>query len=81
MAKQIQTGIEIQKPQGIHNPVRKRLFTLKESGNYLGRSEWGMRDLIWKQIIPVVKQPGSRKIYIDITDLDGFIEKNKSVYH
>ena len=44
-------------------------------------SEWGMRDLIWKQMIPVVKQPMCRKIYLDITDLDAFIEKNKAIYN
>ncbi len=61
--------------------MRKRLFTLKEGAEYLGRSEWGMRDLIWKQAIPVVKQPMCRKIYLDITDLDAFIEKNKALYN
>jgi hypothetical protein len=25
----------------------KRLFSLRESAEYLGRSEWGMRELIW----------------------------------
>ena len=61
--------------------MRKRLFTLKESAEYLGRSVWGMRDLVWKQMIPVVKQPMCRKIYLDVTDLDAFIEKNKAVYN
>jgi hypothetical protein len=27
--------------------LRKLLFTLKEAAEYLGRSEWGVRELIW----------------------------------
>jgi len=81
MAKKTLTDTELKRAQGICNPLGKRLYTLKESASYLGRSVWGMRDLIWSQVIPVVKQQGSRKIYIDITDLDGFIEKNKVLYN
>jgi len=58
----------------------KRLYTLKEAAEYLGRSVWGIRELIWSQVLPVVKQDKSRKMYIDIEDLDDFIEKNKSIY-
>jgi hypothetical protein len=81
MGKKTQTGIESKKAQGIYNPLGKRLYTLKEAAEYLGRSLWGMRDLIWKQVIPVVKQPMCRKIYLDINDLNAFIEKNKAVYN
>ena len=80
MAKKTQTGIASQKAQGIHNPMCKRLYTLKEAATYLGRSEWGMRDLIWKQEIPVVKNSGGRKIFLDVRDLETFIAKNKAVY-
>jgi excisionase family DNA binding protein len=62
------------------NPLSKRLYTLQEAANYLGRSVWGMRELIWSGIIPVVRPDGRRKIYLDIIDLDSFITKNKSVY-
>jgi excisionase family DNA binding protein len=52
-------------PQG-----QKRLFTLKEAAQYLGRSVWSMRELIWAGVIPVVRQEGGRKIYLDKIDLD-----------
>jgi excisionase family DNA binding protein len=65
---------------GITNPARKRLFSLKEAAEYLGRSEWGMRELAWAGRIPVVKPEGGRKIFFDILDLMEFIEKNKSRY-
>jgi hypothetical protein len=67
--------------QGIRNPMSKRLFTLKEAAVYLGRSEWGMRELVWKQALPVVKEEGARKIFIDILDLEIFVTRNKSTYH
>jgi hypothetical protein len=81
MAKKSLTGTALTKAQRIDNPVRKRLFTLKEGAEYLGRTVWGVRELIWSQVIPVVKQGGCRKIYLDINDLDAFIEKNKAVYN
>lgn len=66
--------------QGIYNPLGKRLYTLKEAAEYLGRSDWGMRDLIWKREIPVVQPEGARKIYLDIIDLNDFVNKNKGYY-
>jgi hypothetical protein len=66
--------------QRISNPLCKRLYTLHEAAGYLGRSEWGMRELIWSGAIPVVRPTGGRKLYLDIMDLDSFITKNKSVY-
>ena len=81
MAKKTLTGTEVKRAQGIYNPLGKRLYTLKEAAEYLGRSEWGMRELIWSQVIPVVKQCRCRKMYLDINDLDDFIEKNKTIYN
>jgi len=63
-------------PQG-----QKRLFTVKEAAQFLGRSEWGMRELIWAGKIPVVKDEGGRKIFVDVLDLIAYIERNKTVYH
>jgi len=31
-------------------------------------------------MIPVVKQRAARKIFLDINDLDRFVETNKAVY-
>ncbi len=68
------------KHQGMSNSMGKRLYTLKEGAQYLGRSEWGMRELIWAGKIPVVREEGARKIFLDVQDLDEFIQKNKSTY-
>ncbi len=66
---------------GICNPMGKRLYTLQEAAKYLGRSEWSMRELIWAGKIPVVKDEGGRKIFLDILDLMEFIDRNKLTYN
>ena len=58
----------------------KRLYTLKEAAQYLGRSDWSMRELIWAGKIPIVRGDGDRKIFIDVKDIDDYIERNKSIY-
>lgn len=70
----------IKREHGICNPLSKRLYTLKEAAEYLGRSEWAMRELAWAGRIPIVKPEGGRKIFFDLLDLMEFIEKNKSTY-
>lgn len=55
----------------------KRLYNLKEAAEYLGRSEWSMRELQWKGALPVVRD--GRRIYFDIQDLDSYIESNKVI--
>jgi excisionase family DNA binding protein len=56
----------------------KRLFTLKESALYLGRGLYGVRGLIWKGKLPVVRD--GRKQWIDREDLDQYIESCKTNY-
>jgi hypothetical protein len=70
------------KGQRIKNPLSKRLYTIKEASEYLGRGVWGVRDLIWKGILPVVKNEGNgKKLFLDVFDLNDFIDRNKSIYH
>lgn len=71
---------EVKEARGIINPLSKRLYTLKEAAEYLGRSEWSMRELIWAGKIPVVKEQEGRKIFLDILNLMEFVDRNKSVY-
>jgi len=63
------------KAQGIYNPVRKRLLDIKDAGEYLSRSVWGIRELMYKGVLPYVKF--DRRIYFDIHDLDKVIEQYK----
>ena len=59
------------------NPMRPRLLSLKTAAEYLGLTVWALRERIWAGQIPVVRFPGGRKQYLDIQDLEKFIDNNK----
>jgi len=71
--------IEKNKAQGILNPSGPRLLTIKQASKHLGLTVWAVRERIWAGHIPVVRFPGGRKMYLDRSDIDNFIEKNKVV--
>jgi excisionase family DNA binding protein len=58
--------------------ITKRLYTLKEAALYLGRGLHGVRDLVWNGEVPVVRN--GRKMFIDLKDLNLWIERNKTIY-
>jgi hypothetical protein len=45
-----------ERPDEIPKRPQKRLYTLKEAAEYLGRSDWAMRELMWKGAIPYVRE-------------------------
>jgi excisionase family DNA binding protein len=55
--------------------VSKRLYSVPEAAQYLGRSSWSVRRLIWSGDLPEVR--AGRRVHLDINDMDAFIEKNK----
>ena len=59
------------------NPMRPRLLPLKVAAEYLGLTVWALRERIWAGQIPVVRFPGGRKQYLDVQDLEKFIDNNK----
>ncbi len=80
MTRRTQIGTGSAKGQGIGNPLSKRLYTLKEAAVYLGRTEWGMRELIWSGQVPVIRNQGGRKIFVDLSDMDLYINRQKERY-
>jgi hypothetical protein len=56
----------------------KRLYSLREGAVYIGRTVAAMREVIWAGKIAYVRF--DRRIYLDIGDLERFIEQNKMVY-
>jgi len=58
------------------NTPTGRLLSLKQAADYSGITIWGLRTIIWNGLIPIVRF-GSRKIYIDVKDLEKLIERNK----
>jgi hypothetical protein len=69
----------VAKAQGTTNPMPSpRLLPLKQAAQYLGLTVWAIRERIWAGQIPVVQFPGGRKQYIDVQDLECFIQNNKT---
>lgn len=67
------------KAQGPCTPMRiipKRLYSIKESAVYLGRSVWAVREMLWAGKIPFVKD--GRRLLLDIRDMDTWIESSKT---
>jgi len=63
------------------NPeIKKRLYTLKEAATYLGRGLFGVREMVWKGEIPIVKRDTGRTMFIDIQDLEKYIDQNKQIF-
>jgi excisionase family DNA binding protein len=64
--------------RGQNSKTAKRLYSLGEAAAYLGRTVGAVREVIWAGKIPIVRF--DRRIYLDIRDLERFIEQNKVVY-
>jgi excisionase family DNA binding protein len=56
---------------------QKRLYSVQEAGLYLGRSVWGIRELIYAGKLACVRD--GRRVLIDIEDMDQYIKRNKTV--
>jgi len=56
-------------------PIKKRLYNIKEAAEYLGRTEWGIREMIYAGKIPCIKD--GRRTHIAIDDMDKWIEQNR----
>ena len=78
MAAQILEINSKSKVQRTRKPLHKRLFTIKEAAEYLGRSVYSMRSLIWAGKLPIIRE--ERKIWLCIHDLDAWVERNKITY-
>ena len=55
--------------------LKKRLYSIREASEYLGRTEWSVRELVWKGELPCVRI--GRRVHIDIFDLNQLIDRNK----
>jgi len=69
------------KTQRINNPsqkVNKRLYSIPEAGQYLGRTVWSVREMIYAGKIPYIRD--GRRMLLDINDMDAWIENNRCQY-
>jgi len=56
---------------------KQRLYDLKAAAEYLGRTVWGVRELVWSGQLPALQSGRGGKLYIDVFDMDIYIEKTK----
>ena len=61
--------------QRISSPVRQRLLSVKDAAAYLGFSLRSVRNLIYSRELPIIRL--GAKIFIDLRDLDQWIERKK----
>jgi excisionase family DNA binding protein len=55
--------------------VNKRLYSIKEAADYLGRSPWTIAEMVRTGKIPYI--PDGRRRFLDIEDINKWIETNK----
>ncbi|MBF0517103.1 MAG: helix-turn-helix domain-containing protein [Nitrospirae bacterium] len=69
------------KTQRINTPSerpKKRLYSIMDAAEYLGRTEWSIREMVWAGKIPCIRD--GRRILIDVNDMDKWIERSKTIY-
>jgi len=77
--KNILTNQQDTRAQRISNHPRilsKRLYNIKESAVYLGRTVWAVREMLWAGKMPYVKD--GKRILIDIQDMNEWIDRSKT---
>lgn len=74
MREKAQHNTSPTKAQRIDNPMGKRLYKIKEASAYLGLPVWSIRTLIWNGF-PYLKIGHTQ--YLDIRDMDAFIDREK----
>ena len=55
--------------------MAKRLLTVEEAATYLGRTKEAVQHLLAAGKLPIVKS--DRRVFLDVRDLDVWIEQNK----
>jgi hypothetical protein len=58
-----------------HNVPIKRLYSIKELVAHIGATEWFWRSQIWDGQLPYVQV--KRKMFVDIQDIETFIQQHK----
>jgi excisionase family DNA binding protein len=61
--------------RGKDDRPQKRLYSIPEAGQYLGRTVWAIREMVWRGKLPAVRD--GRRVLLDVKDLDQWVEVNK----
>lgn len=60
---------------GNNQNLPRRLYSIKEISEYLGRSAWSVAEMVRSGRLPYV--PDGKRKFVDIRDVDAWIETNK----
>ena len=55
--------------------ARLRLLTVEQAAKYLGRTREAVQHMIASRKLPIVR--ADRRVFLDVKDLDGWIENSK----
>jgi excisionase family DNA binding protein len=56
--------------------IIKRLYNVPEAADYLGRTVWSIREMIYAGKIPYIRD--GRRMLLDIKDMDSWIEESRT---
>jgi len=62
--------------KAVNMEVPKRIYSVKEAAEYLGRSAWTVAEMVRTGKIKYVKD--GKRIFLDVLDIDRWIEGNKT---
>jgi excisionase family DNA binding protein len=62
-------------PSSSAGAVLPRLFTVDQAATYLGRTKASVQHMVSAGRLPIVR--ADRRVFLDVRDLDGWIDQNK----
>jgi len=77
MAMKVTENTENAEAQGIQSPTRPRLLTIKQAALYMGRGTDSLREMVYRGVFPVIQEGERSKIWIDLQDIDNWIDSKK----
>jgi excisionase family DNA binding protein len=75
-AEELATRLQNGFPAWPHGEVRPRLLTVEQAAVYIGRTKDAIQHMLASAKLPTVRS--DRRVFIDVRDLDTWIEENKT---
>jgi excisionase family DNA binding protein len=75
LANKVAAKVSAQLANSSGSGVRPRLLSLEQAANYIGRTLPAVQHMVSEGQVPTVRS--DRRVFVDVRDLDEWIEKNK----
>jgi excisionase family DNA binding protein len=75
IASGIAERLRLMVPCSSSSGVSPRLLTVDQAATYLGRTKASLQHMVSAGRLPIVR--ADRRVFLDVRDLDGWIEQNK----